>query len=146
MSSDPTTDNHTTDICRRMQEVRCQLGDDVEQIVGSARTLVDWEHYVRQYPWWCLAGAAAIGFLAVPKRAEIISPDAEAMEQLARRNKLVVQSKPQARAKSSMSASVLRFLANAAIRSAVAYAGQNAGKLMAQSSNNEGNGHARPDS
>ena len=120
----------TAEICRQMNEVRCNLGDEVEEIVGSARQLADWRYYLRKYPWLCLAGAAALGYFVVPKRIEIISPSADALEELSRRNQLVVKSKPEAKPKNSLAAAALAFAANALIRAGIAYVGQNAGKLL----------------
>lgn len=130
MNSQAPQDAGTTDICRRMNDVRCSLGDDVEEMVESARTLADWRHYVKMYPWVCLAGAAAVGFLVVPKRVEIISPSADALEQLAKRNKLVVKSNPQPQAKSGIGGALIGMLANAAVRGAMGYLGQNAGRFL----------------
>lgn len=113
-----------------MDELRSDLGDNVEEIVDSARTLSDWRHYVSTFPWACMAGAAALGFLIVPKRIEMVSPDADALEELAKRNKLVVKSNPKPQAKSGMTGAMFSFLANAAMRGAMAYVGQNVGKLM----------------
>jgi len=51
----------------RMQLVRCEIDEDVEDMVASARSMVDWKHYVRTYPWVCLGTAAVLGFLILPR-------------------------------------------------------------------------------
>lgn len=134
----PVDESQTTDISRRMQEVRSELGDDVEEIVESARTLADWRHYVKQFPWACLAGAAALGFFIVPKRIELISPDANALEELAKRNKLVIKSDPKPQATSGLGGSVVSLLARSFGRGAVSYAGKNIGKVFVRSAARNG--------
>jgi ElaB/YqjD/DUF883 family membrane-anchored ribosome-binding protein len=54
----------------RMQQIRCDIDGDMENMAASARTLVDWKHYVKTYPWVCLGAAVALGFLIVPKRSK----------------------------------------------------------------------------
>jgi hypothetical protein len=70
-----------------------------------------------------------VGFLVVPQRAEIVSPSAEALEQLAKRNKLVVESNPTPQAKGGLVGALFGLMANAAVRGAMGYLGQNVGKL-----------------
>lgn len=131
-------DAKTVDIRRQMDEVRCSLGEEVEDLVESARTLADWHHYLRNYPWICLGGVAAVGFLLVPKRVEIISPSADALEELARRNKLVVNSSPKAHAKGGLGAAVFGLLANAGLRAATGYLGQHAGGWFSDTADRRG--------
>jgi hypothetical protein len=129
------------DIRRQMEAVRCNLGDEVEEIVGSARTLTDWRFYVRSYPWLCLAGAAAVGFWAVPKRIEIVSPSPEALEELAKRNHLVVNTNPQPQTKQGIGGALLGTLATLALRGAIGYVGKNASKFVAEArATHDGNG------
>ncbi len=59
----------------RMQQIRDDIDQDVEDMVESARNMVDWKHYVKTYPWVCLGTAFALGFLIVPKRSTARQPD-----------------------------------------------------------------------
>jgi hypothetical protein len=69
MNSDPTSDGAGIDDLRtRMEQLRRDLGRNVEQTVENARVMLDWWHYVVARPWLCLAGATAAGFLLAPKR------------------------------------------------------------------------------
>jgi hypothetical protein len=120
----------TAEICRQMDDVRSSLGADVEEIVASAKTLTDWRLYVKSHPWLSMAGAAALGFLAVPKRSGVIRPTAEVLEDLAKRNKLVLEKEATASARSGMGGALAALLVNAAVRGALTYASQNAGKLF----------------
>ena len=65
-------------------------------MVASARSMVDWKHYVKTYPWVCLGTAAALGFLIVPKRSTAIHPDLATLTELARTGHLVAEPAPAA--------------------------------------------------
>jgi hypothetical protein len=55
------------EIQRAMQQVRCNLGNEVDIFVQQARDATDWRHYVRRYPWFCLGATAATGYFCVPR-------------------------------------------------------------------------------
>jgi hypothetical protein len=65
-----------------MQHIRCEIDSDLEEMGATARSMVDWKHYVKTYPWVCLGAAAALGFLLVPKRSTAIHPDLAALTEL----------------------------------------------------------------
>ena len=111
----------------RMQQLRCEIDEDMEDMAASARTMVDWKHYVKTYPWVCLGAAVALGFLIVPKRSREIRPDVATLTELARTGHLVI--KPVA-ATDGVIGAVLATVANIAVRKATAYLGQSAGKLL----------------
>ena len=71
-------------ITERMQHVRKNVGEDVKGIVENARTLTDWRYYVRHHPWLCVGRAMALGFLAVPKRKQVVTGDAKELLDLLR--------------------------------------------------------------
>ncbi len=96
-------------------------------MAASARTIVDWKHYVKTYPWVCLGAAVALGFLIVPKRSGEIRPDVATLTQLVRTGHLVI--KPAA-ASDGVIGALLATVANIAVRKATAYLGQNAGRLL----------------
>jgi len=64
------------EIQQQMRQVRRELNEEVQEIVEQARDLADWRHYVRRYPWICLGGAAALGYLLVPARVVVVRPTA----------------------------------------------------------------------
>ena len=132
------------DICRQVNEVRCNLVNDVEELVESARTLADWRYYVRAYPWVCLAGAAAAGFLAVPSRLEVLRPSADALEELVRRKQLTVTSNGPAHAGTGIGGVVVGMLVNAALRGATSYLGQSAARFFAENGRPRGNDDVEP--
>lgn len=117
-------------IQQEMARIRSDLHSDVAGLVENVRVMTDWRHYVRRYPWACVGGAALIGYMLTPRRVEIVSPDAATIAKLAARNQLVVQQKAKAEPKSSLAASAMSMVASLALRAALAYASQQAGKLV----------------
>jgi len=87
-------DAKISQISQQMKEVRSDLGDDVEEIAESARTLTDWRHYARQYPWTWMSGAAALGYCLVPKRLELVANGTDALEPRNKRNSSDVKADP----------------------------------------------------
>jgi hypothetical protein len=121
-------------IQRRMHDLRGQLDDDVEEVVDSAKEFTDWRTYVRRYPWACVGVAAAIGYLVVPSRVELESPDVDTLLELAKQNKLVVEANPSPRKQEGLASTAFRFMLHAAGRSALSYLGQIVGELAARDS------------
>jgi len=117
---------------QRMQAIRQNLSPEVDEIVSNARDLMDWHYYVKAFPWWSLAGAAVLGYLAVPRKLEIIRPDAGTIEKLAKHNQLVVEHKSQAKEKPGVVESILHLTANMVVRAGVAYLGQKMGRLFGE--------------
>ncbi|MEN6498571.1 MAG: hypothetical protein ABFD16_30065 [Thermoguttaceae bacterium] len=114
----------------QMAKIRSDLNADVRGIVENARVITDWKYYVRRYPWACVAGAAALGYLVVPRRLELLRPDPATLAELAKTNRLVVNPQPDPKPRSGTVASLFTFLANTLVRTAVGYMGQNAGKIL----------------
>lgn len=108
------------EIRTQMQQVRCEMGEDVQQIVESARTMTDWHYYVNQHPWICLAAATAVGYMLVPNRVHMIRPDADALAELAGRDKIIVKASPQKRSQ-GVGSMLAGMVAKAALRGATAY-------------------------
>jgi len=117
-----------TDVIRqRMEEVRCELDEDVQVIVEGARDMGEWRHYVRNYPWMFLGGAVAAGYLIVPRRAHGRQSDAQTIVELANQSRLLAASSaPQ----DSAGRTLLKLVGNLVMRSVLSYAGQQAGKLF----------------
>ena len=80
----------------RMQGIRCDIDQDLEDVSASARSMVDWKHYVKAYPWVCLGAAAALGFLIVPKRSAATSADLPTPTEPANTGRPAVPSAPTA--------------------------------------------------
>jgi len=112
----------------RMQQLRCEIDGDMEDMAASAHTMVEWKHYVKTCPWVCLGTAVALGFLIVPKRSTAIRSDLATLTELARTGHLVV--KPAPAATRGLFDALLATVANIAIRKATAYLGQSAERLL----------------
>jgi hypothetical protein len=127
-------------IIRQMEAVRHELAEDVDDVVTSAGQAFDWREYVRRYPWAFLGAAAAVGYFVVPSREEIVSPDAETLLALARRNKLVVQANPTPQKRGGLAGTLFSIAANALVRGAVSYLGQQAGRVMSDGASEKDGG------
>jgi hypothetical protein len=112
----------------RMQGIRCDIDQDLEDVSQSARSMVDWKHYVKAYPWVCLGAAAALGFLIVPKRSAAAGADLPARTEPANAGHPVVPSVPTA-ARGVFDA-LVGAVAGIAVREAIAYLGQNAERIL----------------
>jgi hypothetical protein len=75
----------------RMEELRHDFRRDVGRSAENMRVLLDWRHYLATYPWLCVTGAAALGFLLVPKRAKVVWLSPEALAELATRGQAAVK-------------------------------------------------------
>lgn len=107
-------------IQQRMQQVRHDLGDEVEELVESAKDMTDWRKYVLANPWACMAAAAAIGFFIVPKRAPRLRLSEADLQAFARQGAVL---KPQ-KSQGGMRRALLSFVTSAALRGVMGYLGQ----------------------
>lgn len=127
-----STSDEAKAIRSQMAQIRVDLGEEMEGIVGQARVLTDWRYYVRNYPWRCAAGAALLGYLVVPRRLGVIRPDAATLAKLARKNQLVVKQQPDIQRRGRFAGPLLGLAANMATKAAMAYMGQQAGRFFEQ--------------
>jgi hypothetical protein len=108
-------------IRQRMREVRCELGEDVQEFVETAKTVTDWRFYVERYPWICMGAAFAIGYVVVPKKVKMFNLDADAVLELARRKELVIKPEKKEKEKKSWRSNLGSLLATAALKGAMTY-------------------------
>lgn len=135
MSEDKPT---AEEVQREMSAIRRQMDDDWRGVVENARELSDWKHYVRAYPWASFGVAAAIGFMIVPQRLKVMSPDADTLVKLAKDNRLIVSQDREAHAQPSLLKAALTLITSSMLRSGVALAGQQIGRLLAEQQNQQG--------
>jgi hypothetical protein len=57
---------------------RAALTRNAHAAAADAHTLVDWRFHFRAHPWLFCSGAAAVGFLLVPARHNVVTGPAEA--------------------------------------------------------------------
>ena len=115
----------------RMQGIRCDIDQGLEDVSASARSMVDWKHYVKTYPWVCLGTAAALGFLVVPKRAPAIHAGLATPAELAKSGQRAIYSAPAAR---GWLESLVATVVSVAFREGTAYLGRSAGRLLGTTS------------
>lgn len=129
----PPTARDAETIRLEMANVRETLDDSVSEIVTNARNLADWRYYVKAAPWGAIGAAVAAGYFIVPRRIQIVQPDADEIAKLAKRHQIVVEHKARAEAKQGGPAQlVMTMLANAMLRAATAYVSQQAGKVFGE--------------
>lgn len=68
-----------------------KLEQGVHSVGQSARELADWRFYVERFPFAAAAGAAVLGFLVIPKRPQVIVPDADTLAAMAKNNQVWVK-------------------------------------------------------
>lgn len=112
----------------RMQEIRCEVDQDLEDVSTSARSMVDWTHYVKAYPWVCLGTAAVLGFLIVPKRSTANNADLAVKVEPAKTGHPVTDSAPAAAR--GLVDGLVDSVVSIVVREAIAYLGQSVGRLL----------------
>ena len=123
----------------RMQQLRCDIDEDVEDVSASAHAMVEWKHYVKAHPWVCFGAAVALGFLIVPKRSRTTRADVATVTELTRTGQVVVKPAPTITA--GVIDAILATVANIAIQKATAYLGQSAGRLLGITDQHEASHH-----
>jgi hypothetical protein len=121
----------SADILRlRMEQLRSELGQNMEETVENARTLMDWRYHVRMHPWIAVGAAAAAGFLLVPRGNKPCRPDADAMAELARKHHVTLQPERSALVKGGVAAALFSTIAGVVTRGAVNYLSQRVEKWL----------------
>jgi hypothetical protein len=81
-------DDDAEAIRRRMAELRRELTGDVREVSRGARVMTDWTFYVRRFPWVVVGIAACAGYLLIPRKPQIISPNQDALAEMIRKKQL----------------------------------------------------------
>jgi len=123
------TSSETESIASRMEGVRCDLDEDVQEIVESARDMRDWRTYVRKYPWVCLGAALAVGYLVAPRRTAVTKLDGMAGPDLAKLEQLLAVS--QAAPKATISGRLLAFVGDLAMQGISSYVARQTSNFIA---------------
>jgi hypothetical protein len=79
------------DIERQLAKMRSVLDQDVRGLANQARTLVDWRYHFRSHPWLYCGGAAALGFMLVPRRQRPLKVEASVVTGMDGDKKFVVR-------------------------------------------------------
>ena len=58
----------------RMQQLRCEIDEDVKDVSAGACAMLDWKRFVKTHPWMCIGAAIALGYWIVPRRSKATCP------------------------------------------------------------------------
>jgi len=112
-------EDRSVHIRKEMETIRCALRDDAASIVENAKLIVDWRHFVERHPWACMATAAALGYLIVPRSRQGRTLDNATVEKIASR--VQVSAPPeQAKTKGFLMGIALPLLGRAALQGGLA--------------------------
>lgn len=128
---------------RQMREVRAELRDEVQEIVENARVLADWQYYVRQYPWLCLGAAAALGYLVVPQRIQVIKPDSKAIADMIRQHQVAVKTEVKPQPPPGLLGGLVNMAAGMAVQGLLAVASAQLNQFLQQVTEQPGRSEAR---
>jgi hypothetical protein len=115
------------EIQKEMRQIRVELRDNVQEIVSGAREIVDWQSYVKAYPWLTVGAAAFVGYLLVPSRTTVIRPDPEALRELTKSREMLEQ---QVKPKKSLMGMVVGMVAASAAQAAMSVASHQVQQLL----------------
>ena len=119
------------DVRQQMEQIRCDLAEEVSHVASDARQLVDYRYYFRQHPWWSLAAAATVGYLLVPRRERKISPRQAALNAVVENKPLVFETNATGNRRRGLLATGVSLMATVATRAAVNYAQREASERLA---------------
>lgn len=124
--------DETAEIQAQMARIRRELHEGAEDIAQNAREMVDWKHYVRQFPWAAIGVAAAAGYMVVPRRLHVIRPDARTLEKMAKRDRLVIKQSGgiEEEKRAGLGGMIFGLASSMMMRSLMTYVGGQAGKLF----------------
>ena len=97
-----TPEEQAESIRRRMAELRRELTCDMRDVSRSARAMTSPSFYIRKFPWATLAVAAAVGYMLVPKKKQVISPDPEMLAELVRKQQVRLDTSQAAKSSQGM--------------------------------------------
>lgn len=115
------------EIQKEMRQIRVELRDNVQEIVSNAREIVDWQSYVKSYPWLTVGAAAFVGYLLVPSRTTVIRPDPEALRELTKSREMLEQ---QVKPRKSLLGMVVGMVAASAAQAAMNVASHQVQQLL----------------
>ncbi len=132
------TEDSAEAIRRRMAELRQDLTSNVNEVSRGARELASPMYYVRRFPWVVVAGAAALGYVLIPKKRHAVTPDAEMLAELVRKNQVKVETAKASSDSQSLARSLVVMGLTWGLRTGLNYLGQ---RMTAATKGHE-DGHA----
>jgi hypothetical protein len=124
-------------IRRRMAELRRELTCDVRDVSRSTREMAERAQeianplfYVRRYPLLTAAAAAAIGYLLIPKKKQVITPSPEMLAELVRNHQVKLDTSKVSSESQGMLKSLVVMGLTWGLRTGLNYAGQQLAAAM----------------
>jgi hypothetical protein len=139
---DPTV----ADLRRQMSHVRRELHHDFQGVSQQAKRLTDWRHYVQSAPLLSAGVAALAGYLAVPRKLHLDTVDPDDLARLAKKQRVVVESKPKAAAKQGVGSTAFGLLTAMVMRTAISVATQKLASVMSPSTESAAGKPSQPTS
>lgn len=139
MSSDQSAEA----IRKRMAELRSELTSDVRDVKRSAQEMTNPLYYVRRFPWATAAVAAAVGYLLVPKKKQVIKPDPEMLAELLKKHQINLNSTKAASNSQGMLKSLAVMGLTWALRTGLTYAGEQLAAAATRKNENHEHGDRR---
>jgi len=102
----------------RMSRLRSRLNGDVDDIIDQAQDMLDWKHYLKQYPIASVSVIAALSYFLVPRRkfeTNNVQIDEEAIDRLLAARNIA----PPAPPKKTLFGDLLGIATQMAFRSAI---------------------------
>jgi hypothetical protein len=123
--------SHDADeIRRQMRDIRREVGRDVEVLRNRAHNYASWRYHWRNHPWICLGTVAALGFIAVPRRTQVLARDPAVLAALATQRRLVVDDQPQPSAAKTFAGDALAMVVRAMLRGTMTYFEKNGSRIL----------------
>ncbi len=117
-------DDSADAIRKRMAELRRELTCDARNVGRGARALANPLYYVRHFPWASAAVAAAIGYMLVPKKKQVINPDPEMLAELVRTRQIKLDTTKAASGTQDLLMNLVAVGLTWAVRAGLSYMGQ----------------------
>jgi hypothetical protein len=118
-------------IRQRMAQLRRDLTCDVQDVSRSvggikrtAREMANPLYFIRRFPWASAGIAVAIGYLLVPKKKQVVTPDPEMLAELVRKEQVKVETSKAGTDTQGMLKGLVVMGLTWALRTGLTYAGQ----------------------
>lgn len=108
----------------RMAELRHELRSDVDEVSRGARQLTSPLYYVRRFPLLVVAGAAVVGYVLIPKKKQVVTPDPEMLAELVRSQQIKVETTKASADSQGLVRSLVVLGLTWAVRTGLSYLGQ----------------------